>query len=74
VSDGWLGYGINWDTPTPAPVVKRKRPETDAELRDRLYYVAGEGQYNLKRIQTYTGSDLDTLADEFSLKRRMVDE
>jgi hypothetical protein len=67
---GFGGFGYL----TPAPPTKRKRPETDSELRARIAYVAGEGQYNIKRISAYTGEDLDDLAAEFELKRRTIEE
>ena len=46
------------------------RWESDAELRERLHYVAYEGTWNKMRIDKYIGEDLDMVAVEFCLRRR----
>lgn len=46
--------------------------ETDAELRDRLRYVAGEAPGILHEIERASDEKLEDLASRFNLKRRRV--
>ena len=46
------------------------RPETDQELRDRLLYVAGDGQRERTEIERATGIVLEEIASRFNLRRR----
>ena len=46
------------------------RLETDQELRDRLLYVAGDGQRDCMEIERAAGAALDEIAVRFNLKRR----
>lgn len=45
-------------------------PETDQELRNRLLYVAGDGQRDRMEIESAAGTLLDEIAERFNLKRR----
>ena len=44
--------------------------ETDEQLRDRLMYVAGDGDAMVRRIRVASGVELDTIAESVGLRRR----
>lgn len=46
------------------------RSETDQEFRNRLLYVAGDGQRDRLEIEHAIGEVLDEIADRFNLRRR----
>lgn len=46
------------------------RSETDQELRQRLLYVAGDGQRDRTEIEGAHGDALDEIAERFNLRRR----
>lgn len=54
---------------TPPP---EKKLESDADFRARILYVAGDGSAAIRRIEHAQGVELDQLAMEFELSRRLV--
>lgn len=48
----------------------KKSLETDENLRGRLRYVAADGNYLTRKIESARGAELDELAQSFGLKRR----
>jgi len=51
---------------------EEKKLESDAELRARVRYIAADGNYLTRRIETAIGEDLDDLAAMFNLRRRLI--
>lgn len=45
-------------------------PESDSDLRARLLYVAGDGEWLTRVISAASGERLDDLASCYNLKRR----
>ena len=46
------------------------RPETDQELRNRLLYVAGDGERERLEIEQASSARLEEIAERFKLRRR----
>lgn len=44
--------------------------ETDDKLRERLLYVAADGEWLTQTIARATGSQLDDIASRYNLRRR----
>lgn len=45
-------------------------PESDDELRTRLLYVAGDGEWLTRTIRAASGAVLDEIASHYNLRRR----
>ena len=44
--------------------------ETDDELRERIIYVAGDSERDIRMMSMAKGADLDAIAETYGLKRR----
>lgn len=66
-------FPVRIDEPDAQPEAEKPtRPETDAELRNRIMLAIGANTVNQKRALNDTGDDLDELASFYGMKREKV--